>query len=677
MAEEKRTWLLHAFDSEYFVFWMAIKCLTRYTDLNIHQFICFRAYQTRYKDIAFHFPQLIHLMLAEEGPVWTRPLFRMLYRTAQAERHLPLALSMYAVATAASLPDTDSSYTAAIEAAGLFSQIGLPHTPRPKTVRRPPTLYLAYLRITAGSKVGLSPSTRDLLTQQKAFYNLSEVMVRPRPKQHCALLAGLATLLSGLVFTDKDQHAFLTDAACSLAPRKSRPLYLNKGALDRVLVKSAVSSREAQLITRLRMVSDTLLSVPRASREAALSTELNLLNLFLPAPICFPLGCTRHTNLLRLSVAASHALDSAARAPFMLVYEASPSLPPSDRLEEEPEKTQATKQAVLRTAIKILGGLKELGTHAGVDLDVLSIKTRVIKKIYGVSATPGQVKGRTGHIDEWPQTIRSIQRESQFASLPGWSVRSVIVKTGSDMRQEVLATQVLRTVANIWAAEGVPLLLRPYEVIVTGVESGLIETVVGARSVHQIKKLLQAEGKGALLTYFEQEWPNTLEEAKEGFFLSLVGYALVSYILQVKDRHNGNILIDASGRMLHIDFGFVLGTYPGFYSVESAPFKFSVEYAEVIGPARMARFREEFLRGYLALRKHMDQIVSLVESVEKGGSIPSITAAATEGLRARFVPGLTEAEFLAHAEETVSRGMKSVFTEIYDSFQYYTQGYCR
>lgn len=51
--------------------------------------------------------------------------------------------------------------------------------------------------------------------------------------------------------------------------------------------------------------------------------------------------------------------------------------------------------------------------------------------------------------------------------------------------------------------------------------------------------------------------------AKKNFMKSLAGYSLITYFLQVKDRHNGNILLHRDGYIIHIDFGFFLSNAPG------------------------------------------------------------------------------------------------------------------
>ena len=50
---------------------------------------------------------------------------------------------------------------------------------------------------------------------------------------------------------------------------------------------------------------------------------------------------------------------------------------------------------------------------------------------------------------------------------------------------------------------------------------------------------------------------------KKNFINSLVGYSLVTYFLQVKDRHNGNIMIKSDGSIFHIDYGFFMTNMPG------------------------------------------------------------------------------------------------------------------
>ena len=64
-------------------------------------------------------------------------------------------------------------------------------------------------------------------------------------------------------------------------------------------------------------------------------------------------------------------------------------------------------------------------------------------------------------------------------------------------------------------------------------------------------------------------------------YLSVSIAVCVVVCLQVKDRHNGNILIDLDGHIIHIDFGFMLSNSPGSVNFENAPFKLTRELLEV------------------------------------------------------------------------------------------------
>jgi Phosphatidylinositol 3- and 4-kinase len=67
----------------------------------------------------------------------------------------------------------------------------------------------------------------------------------------------------------------------------------------------------------------------------------------------------------------------------------------------------------------------------------------------------------------------------------------------------------------------------------------------------------------SLLDFFERffgiDGSPRFVRARHNFIRSLAGYCVVCYILNLKDRHNGNILLNVKGHIMHIDYGFILG----------------------------------------------------------------------------------------------------------------------
>jgi phosphatidylinositol 4-kinase len=89
----------------------------------------------------------------------------------------------------------------------------------------------------------------------------------------------------------------------------------------------------------------------------------------------------------------------------------------------------------------------------------------------------------------------------------------------------------------------------------------------------------------------------------------------------VKDRHNGNILLDSEGHLVHIDFGFILSTSPKNLGFETSPFKLTPEFVEVMGGNEsdmFEYFKILMLQGMIALKKHHEKILSLVEIMRCG-----------------------------------------------------------
>lgn len=281
--------------------------------------------------------------------------------------------------------------------------------------------------------------------------------------------------------------------------------------------------------------------------------------------------------------------------------------------------------------------------------------------------------------EPWQDKVRRIRESSPYGHLPNWKLLTAIVKCGDDLRQELLAYQMLQQLHDIWKEERVPLWVRPYEIIVTSSDSGIIEPIVNAVSVHQVKKNSQC----SLLKYFYNEYGGPNSEgfltAQRNFVESSAAYSVISYLMQIKDRHNGNILLDSAGHIIHIDFGFILSSSPGKnLGFESSPFKLTEEFVEVMGGLEGDMFEYYkilMLQGLISARKHMDRIVQLVDIMSSGPSLSCLHGVSTvRALKERFHLTLTEDQLHELIEDMVQGSIRSWTTKLYDNFQYITNG---
>ena len=90
--------------------------------------------------------------------------------------------------------------------------------------------------------------------------------------------------------------------------------------------------------------------------------------------------------------------------------------------------------------------------------------------------------------ESWAMKKARIRASSPYGHLESWDVFSVIVKTGADLRQEQLAVQLISEFGRIWKETQSRCWVRYFRILVTSENSGLMETVTDAVSVHSIKK---------------------------------------------------------------------------------------------------------------------------------------------------------------------------------------------
>lgn len=268
-------------------------------------------------------------------------------------------------------------------------------------------------------------------------------------------------------------------------------------------------------------------------------------------------------------------------------------------------------------------------------------------------------------------------------------IAACIAKSYDDLRQEVFIMQMIHYYKSVFAQAKLPIWLKTYTILSISSSEGMIEVLTDATSLDGLKKAEGYPTEGGLRKYFEMVYGDpeskNFKAAQKNFMQSLAGYSLVSYLLGLKDRHNGNIMIDTRGHLIHIDFGFVLGMMVGNdFSLERAPFKLTKEYIDVMGGVGSDCYKEFenlFVAGFEEARKNFQIALGLVEIMMFKSNYPCFSGSRCGNGKAlirfenRLLLNVPDQDVRRKALKLVKKARRHVGTYLYDVFQKATNGY--
>ncbi|KAL9101623.1 MAG: hypothetical protein Q9163_003142 [Psora crenata] len=244
--------------------------------------------------------------------------------------------------------------------------------------------------------------------------------------------------------------------------------------------------------------------------------------------------------------------------------------------------------------------------------------------------------------------------------------QSAIFKVGDDCRQDILALQMIAAFRGIFSNVGLDVYVYPYRVTATAPGCGVIDVLPNSIS----RDMLGREAVNGLYDYFISKYgaENSIkfQEARNNFVKSMAAYSVISYLLQFKDRHNGNIMVDDAGHILHIDFGFCFDIAPGGVKFERAPFKLTSEMVAVMGGSTASRsykcFEELCVKAFLASRQHTEKLCHIV-LLMLGSGLPCFKPETIAHLRQRFVLEKNEREAAEFMKDLIKKSYSSYSTK--------------
>lgn len=244
---------------------------------------------------------------------------------------------------------------------------------------------------------------------------------------------------------------------------------------------------------------------------------------------------------------------------------------------------------------------------------------------------------------------------------------AMMYKYDDDVRQDQLVVQLIRVMDDLLQQDGLQLYITPYRVIATGPSEGLVEMVPQVTTFLSVRR--------EVLKYLRVYNPTAelLRQAMDRYTRSFAGYCVITFVLGIGDRHLENILLTQDGRLLHIDFGYVLGNDPKPFP---PPMKINREMVEVLGGPQSTGFMEFKLyccSAYNILRKHAALLLHMLLLGAHAEGMPQVTGGEGSDPRGNLLKvqerlrlDLTNAQATQYLQNVIADSVGSIFTNLWD-----------
>lgn len=250
-----------------------------------------------------------------------------------------------------------------------------------------------------------------------------------------------------------------------------------------------------------------------------------------------------------------------------------------------------------------------------------------------------------------------------------------IFKNGDDLRQDQLILQIISLMDQLLRRENLDLRLTPYRVLATSSKHGFLQFV----NASAIADILSSEG--SILNFFRKHNPcesgpyGVSSDCMETYVKSCAGYCVITYLLGVGDRHLDNLMLSKNGKLVHIDFGYILGRDP---KPLPPPMKLSKEMIDGFGGMtsdHYQKFRKECYTAFLYLRRHASLILNLF-GLMVDASVPDIALEPDKTVKKvqdKFRLDLSEEEAVQFMQNLIDVSATAIMAAVVERFHQLAQ----